>query len=143
MDDQVEALNPAQFLKGQKLTTIPTSVETKSVELTRLWRNQQALLDSFLRRCSKECLSNLINYHEVRNANKQPNIRDVEMVLLQEEHTSRQVLKNALVLKLIPGRDGIGRTCHLRCDGNIIANCSPIQLEILLEMSQGGKNEVE
>ncbi|GBM86339.1 hypothetical protein AVEN_110593-1 [Araneus ventricosus] len=64
MDGQVEALTPAQFLTGQKFTTIQISAETKSVELIRLWRNQQALQDSFFRRCSKECLSNLINYHE-------------------------------------------------------------------------------
>ncbi|GBO39729.1 hypothetical protein AVEN_161671-1 [Araneus ventricosus] len=53
MDDQVEALTPAHFLIGQKLTTIPTSVETKSVALTWLWINQQALLDSLWRRWSK------------------------------------------------------------------------------------------
>ncbi|GBN45883.1 hypothetical protein AVEN_207319-1 [Araneus ventricosus] len=64
-------------------------------------RNQQALLDSFWRRRAKEYLLNLRNYHEVRNTDKQYNIREVDVVLLREEHPLRQVWKRVLVLKLI------------------------------------------
>ncbi|GBO21421.1 hypothetical protein AVEN_140626-1 [Araneus ventricosus] len=138
MDDEVEALTPAHFIIRQKLTTISTSAEAKSVALTELWKKQQVLLYLFWRRLSKEYLLNLRNYHEVRNTNKLPKIREGDVVLLEEEHRPRQVWKQAIVLKLIPCHDGIERTYHLSCDEKIIA--PPIQLAIPLEIDQDEEN---
>ncbi|XP_055947010.1 uncharacterized protein LOC129980655 [Argiope bruennichi] len=137
-NDTEEALTPAHFLTGRKLTIVPSGPESRNDKLTNIYRQQQDLLDTFWKRWSKEYLLELRTFHQVRNVKETPRVRVGDLVLLQEDLRPRQMWKKALVVKLIDGRDGRIRTCILRVKGKEITR--PIQLVIPLEVDQGGED---
>ncbi|XP_055932080.1 uncharacterized protein LOC129962358 [Argiope bruennichi] len=137
-NDTEEALTPAHFLTGRKLTIVPSGPESRNDKITNIYRQQQDLLDTFWKRWSKEYLLELRTFHQVRNVKETPRVRVGDLVLLQEDLRPRQMWKKALVVKLIDGRDGRIRTCILRVKGKEITR--PIQLVIPLEVDQGGED---
>ncbi|XP_055924563.1 uncharacterized protein LOC129956658 [Argiope bruennichi] len=137
-NDTEEALTPAHFLTGRKLTIVPSGPESRNDKLTNIYRQQQDLLDTFWKRWSKEYLLELRTFHQVRNVKETPRVRVGDLVLLQEDLRPRQMWKKALVVKLIDGRDGRIRTCILRVKGKEITR--PIQLVIPLDVDQGGED---
>ncbi|XP_071037203.1 uncharacterized protein [Parasteatoda tepidariorum] len=136
-EDNTKALTPAHFLTGRKLTSIPTN-PNNNPRLTKLFKQQQDVLDIFWKRWSKEYLLQLRSYHQVRNIHKSFNIRAGDLVLLQEDVRPRHMWKKARITNLIKGCDGEIRTCVLRVNGNTITR--PMQLVIPLEVDQGGED---
>ncbi|GFR29670.1 integrase catalytic domain-containing protein [Trichonephila clavata] len=114
-DDNSAALTPAHFLTGRKLTAIPSRLE--NTRLTKIYKQQQDLLDCFWKKWSKEYLLQLRSFHQVRNKDSAINIRVGDIVLLQEDIRPRHMWKKARVMNLHQGRDGKIRSCELRVNG--------------------------
>ncbi|XP_071039965.1 uncharacterized protein [Parasteatoda tepidariorum] len=136
-ENNMEALTPAHFLTGRKVTAILTNLNNNS-RLTKLYKQQQDTLDIFWKRWFKEYLLQLRSYHQVRNIHNSFNIRAGGLVLLQEDVKPKHMWKKARITNVIKGRDGEIRTCLLRVDGETITR--PIQLVIPLEVDQGGED---
>ncbi|GBM19374.1 hypothetical protein AVEN_196005-1 [Araneus ventricosus] len=116
-NDSDEILTPAHFFTGKKLTLVPSDPEQKIANLTRNYRIQQDLLDTFWRKWSREYLLQLSTFHRVRNSDKSSLVREGDVVLLHEKVTPRHMWKRARVDKLMKGRDGKVRSCLLRLGG--------------------------
>ncbi|GBN75964.1 hypothetical protein AVEN_139256-1 [Araneus ventricosus] len=137
-NDSDEILTPAHFLTGKKLTLVPSDPEQKITNLSRNYRIQQDLLDTFWRKWSREYLLQLSTFHQVRNSGKSSHVREGDVVLVHGNVTPRHMWKRARVDKLIKGRDGRVRSCVLRLGGKELTR--PIQLVIPLEVDQGGED---
>ncbi|XP_071044098.1 uncharacterized protein [Parasteatoda tepidariorum] len=83
-DDSSTALTPSHFLRGQKLTAIPSS-PNNNTKLRKIYKQQQDLLDCFWKKWSKEYLLQLRSFHQVRNQDDIINVRIGDIVLLQED----------------------------------------------------------
>nr|XP_015925386.2 uncharacterized protein LOC107453192 [Parasteatoda tepidariorum] len=125
-DDPEETLTPSHFLTGKRLTTIPSQPVASNRNLTKLYKQQQDLLDAFWKKWSKDYLLQLRSFHQVRNIQKSSHVRVGDIVLLHEDVRPRHTWKRALVTGLIKGRDEKVRTCTLRSDGKKISR--PVQL---------------
>jgi hypothetical protein len=67
-DDGAEALTPAHFLHGGRLTTIPTGPEpTSTRSLTKEFRLKQQVAEDFCKGWTKEYLLELQTYHQLDN----------------------------------------------------------------------------
>ena len=140
-DDGPEALTPAHFLHGGRLSTIPTGPEpTLAKSLTKEFRLKQQVVEDFWKRWTKEYLLELRTYHQVRQPYGGETLCRVgDVVLLQEEVRPRHMWKRGRVEELRPGRDGKVRTVILRTqDGERLVR--PVQLVIPLEVDQGGED---
>jgi len=139
-DEENEALTPAHFLTGGKLTTIPHGPEPVRTEsLTRSFQQHQRLTETLWRRWKMEYLLQLRSYHDVRSTRQGPKLKVGGIVLLQEERMPRHMWKKARIDELIPGRDGQILTVNLRLpDRTKISR--PVQLAIPLEIDQGGED---
>ena len=140
-DDGPEALTPAHFLHGGRLTTIPTGPEpTSTKSLSKEFRLKQQIAEDFWKRWTKEYLLELRTYHQVRQpCGRETRCRVGDVVLLQEEVRPRHMWKRGRVEELRPGRDGKVRTVILRTqDGGRLVR--PVQLVIPLEVDQGGED---
>ena len=139
--DTEDALTPAHFLCGERLTALPSGIEPRLEEnLTKAHQRTQKTADDFWKRWEKEYLPELRNFHEVSQPHKRPGkVRIGDIVLLQEDRRPRHRWKKARVEELKVGRDGAKRTAVLRgADGGVFIR--PIQLVIPLEVDQGGEN---
>ncbi|GFR19183.1 DUF5641 domain-containing protein [Trichonephila clavata] len=83
-DDNSAALTPAHFLKGRKLTAIPS-------RLNKIYKQQQDLLDCFWKKWPKKYLLQLRSFHQVRSKDSTINIRVGDIVLLQEDIRPRHM----------------------------------------------------
>jgi len=139
--DDENALTPAHFLCGERLTALPSGIEPRvERNLTKAHQRTQNLADAFWKRWEKEYLLDLKNFHEVSQPHKgSGNVRVGDIVLLQEERRPRHMWKKARVVELKVGRDGVTRTAILRgSHGTVLVR--PIQLVIPLEVDQGGED---
>jgi hypothetical protein len=139
--DGPEALTPAHFLHGGRLTIIPNGPEpTLNSSLTKEFRLKQQVVEDFWKRWTKEYLLELRTYQQVRQPHGGETRRSVgDVVLLQEEVRPRHVWKRGRVEELRPRRDGQVRTVILRTqDGGRLVR--PVQLVIPLEIDQGGED---
>ncbi|GBM92118.1 hypothetical protein AVEN_198070-1 [Araneus ventricosus] len=130
--------HPSVVVIGKKLTLVPSDPEQKITNLSRNYRIQQDLLETFWRKWSREYLLQLSTFHQVHNSGKSSHVREGDVVLLHENVTPRHMWKRARVDKLIKGRDGRVRSCLLRLGGKELTR--PIQLVIPLEVDQGGED---
>ncbi|GBN18023.1 hypothetical protein AVEN_41399-1 [Araneus ventricosus] len=137
-NDSYEILTSAHFLTGKKLTLVPSNPEQKITNLSRNYRIQQDLLDTFWKKWSREYLLQLSTFHQVHNSGKSSHVREGDVVLLHENVTPRHMWKRVRVNKLIKGRDRRVRSCVLRLGGKELTR--PIQLVIPLEVDQGGED---
>ncbi|GBM92655.1 hypothetical protein AVEN_185304-1 [Araneus ventricosus] len=126
------------FLTDKKLTIVPSDPEQKITNLSRNYRTQQDLLDTFWRKWYRVYLLQLSTFHQVRNSDKPSHVREGDVVLLHENLTPRHMRKRARVGKLIKGRDGKARSCILRLGNKELTR--PIQLVISLEVDQVGED---
>ena len=139
--DTDDALTPAHFLCGERLTALPSGTEPQiERNLTKAHQRTQKLADDFWKRWEKEYLLDLRNFHEVSQPNKRSGkVRAGDIVLLQEDRRPRHMWKKARVEELKVGRDGAKRTAVFRgANGTILVR--PIQLVIPLEVDQGGED---
>ena len=135
-----EALTPAHFLVGGRLTTLPTGPEPqKTTDLIKEFRRRQKAADDFWKRWSREYLMLLQSFHETRQPRgKSPNFRVGDVVLLKDDIHPRHMWKKARIEELRAGRDAVIRTVRLRVpNGDTVTR--PIQLVIPLEIDQGGR----
>lgn len=139
--NDTDALTPAHFINGQRLTTLPTGPEPAlRANLSRELRVRQKVADDFWKRWTKEYLMELRNFHEVRRPRgKAPQLKVGDIVLLQEELRPRHLWKKARIKELRSGRDAVIRTVIVR-DANGETLARPIQLVIPLEIDQGGED---
>ncbi|GBM15275.1 hypothetical protein AVEN_144059-1 [Araneus ventricosus] len=127
----------AHFLTGKKLILVPSDPEKKITNLTRNYRIQQDLIDTFWRKWSKEYLLQLSTFYLVRNSDKSSHYREGD-VLVHENITPQHMRKKARVDKLIKSRYGKVRSCILRFGGKELT--CPIQLVIPVEVDQDGED---
>ena len=139
--DTEDALTPAHFLCGAKLTTLPSTTEPQTEgNLKKTHQRTKRMADDFWRRWEKEYLMELRSFHVISQPKgRSGKVRTRDIVLLQEDHRPRHMWKKARVEELKVGRDGATRTAVLR-GANGIVLVRPIQLVIPLEVDQGGKN---
>jgi hypothetical protein len=131
-------LNPANFLTGKRLTSLPSRVgnnqspvSTKNVLIKRfLYR--ESLLNRFWHRWKGEYLLQLKNVHFVKPINfvKEFNVNDI--VLIGDEKLPRQMWKMGRIIDVHKGRDGKSRSTTLKTASGIIRR--PIQLLYNLEL---------
>jgi len=81
-----EALTLAHFLIGGGLVTIPTGPEPETrKDLAKEFRMRLKLSDDFWKRWQKEYLLQLRNFHEVRKPQRSRDLRQGDVVLIQED----------------------------------------------------------
>lgn len=143
-DESPDALSPAHFLVGQRLTTLPTGSEpVASRDLNKEFRRQQKITEDFWRRWQKEYLTLLKSFHEVHQPKKSsPCLRVGDVALLQEDLRPRHMWRKARIEDLLKGRDGRIRTVVLRTAGGSTIS-RPVQLVIPLEIDQRGEDVME
>ncbi|GBN56160.1 hypothetical protein AVEN_124034-1 [Araneus ventricosus] len=85
-NDSDEILTPSldSFLTDKKLTLVPSDPEQKITNLSRNYRIQQDLLDTFWRKWSREYLLQLSTFHQVHNSGKSSHVQEGYVVLLHE-----------------------------------------------------------
>ena len=138
--DAEDALTPAHFLCGAKLTALPsTMMPTSNENLKRIHQRTTKMANDFWRRWENEYLMELKSFHVL----SQPKGKSVKVrvgdVLLHEDCRPRHMCKKARVEELKVGRNGASRTVDLRgANGTLLVR--PIQLVIPLEVDQGGED---
>jgi hypothetical protein len=138
-----EALTPAHFLIGAGLITIPTGPEPETrKDLAKEFRLKLKLSDDFWKRWQREYLLQLRNFHKVRRPKRSRDLRQGDVVLIQEDVRPRHMWRKAIVEGLLEGRDHKVRTVLLRTpEGRKFSR--PVQLVIPLEIDQGGEDVKE
>jgi len=139
--DTEDALTPAHFLCGAKLTTLPSTTELQSEgNLKKTHQRTKRMADDFWRRWEKEYLMELRSFHVISQPKRRSGkVRTGDIVLLQEDHLPRHMLKKARVEELKVGTDGATRTAvHRGANGTVLVRL--IQLVIPLEVDQGGED---
>jgi len=139
--DTEDALTPAHFLCGAKLTTLPSTTEPqRECNLKKTHQRTKRMADDFWRRWEKEYLMELRSFHLISQPKgRSEKVRTGDVVLLQEDRSPRHMWKKARVEELKTGRDGVTRTVVLRgANGTVLVR--PIQLVIPLEIDQGGED---
>lgn len=134
-----EALTPAHFLSGGRLTALPsTSVENVPVstrgDVTRRWRHRQRLLDQFWGRWQKEYLLQLRSAHRATET-RTNDLRDGDLVLVHENKTPRLMWRMGRIEQVQRGRDNHVRSCLVRLPGGVTLR-RPVQLLFPLELSE-------
>jgi hypothetical protein len=136
-----DALTPAHFLCGAKLTALPSPRQPACNEsLKKTHQRTAKVADDFWKRWEKEYLLELKSFHTLSPLKgKVVKVRLGDVVLLHEDCRPRHMWKRARVEELKVGRDGISRTVVLRTtSGSLCAR--PIQMVIPLEVDQGGED---
>jgi hypothetical protein len=130
-------------LIGGGLVAIPTGPKPETrKDLTKEFRLSLKRLDDFWKRWHKEYLLQLKSFHEVRKPQVCRDIREGDVVLIQEDVRPRHMWRRARVEDLRDGRDDKVRTVILRTlQGNKFSR--PVQLVVPLEVDQGGEDVKE
>jgi hypothetical protein len=138
--DVEDALTPAHFLCGAKLTTLPSTTEPqKGGNLKKSHQRTKRMADDFWRRWEKEYLMELRSFHVISQPKGTSGKVRRGDVVLQEDHRPRHMWKKDQVVELKAGREGATRTAVLRgANGTVLVR--PIQVVIPLEVHQGGKD---
>ena len=139
--DTEDALTPAHFLCGAKLTTLPSTTEPqREGNLKKTQKRTKRMADDFWRRCEQEYLMELRSFHVISQPKgRSGTVRTGDIVLLQEDHLPRNMWNKARMEELKVGRDEATRTAVFRgANGTVLVH--PIQLVILLEVDQGGED---
>jgi hypothetical protein len=107
-----EALTPAHFLCGERITALHSGTELQMERnFMKAHQRTQKIVDDFWKRWEKEYLLKLRNLHEVSQPKKRSGkFRAAEIVVLQEHRRSRLMWNKARVEELNVGRDGAKRT---------------------------------
>ena len=136
-------LTPAHFLIGGSLVTIPTGPKPETrKDLAKKFRLKLKLSDNFWKRWQKEYVLQLRNFHEVRKPRKCRDIRETDVVLIQEDVHPRHMWKKAIVKGLHEGRDHKVRPGILRISEGLKFS-RPVQLVVPLEVDKGEENVKE
>ena len=100
------------------------------------------LLDDFWKRWQKEYLLQLRNFHEVRKSQRSRDLRQGDVVLIQEDVRPRHMWRKAIVEGLQEGRDyKVRRIIFRTLEGRRFNR--PVQLVFPLEIDQGEKDVKE
>ncbi|XP_040066343.1 uncharacterized protein LOC120839989 [Ixodes scapularis] len=133
-----EALTPAHFLLGRRLTAFP-SVNLETIpgsarkDITRRWLYRQQLLDRFWRRWRKEYLLQLRSAH--RSPETRTNdLQNGDLVLVHEDKTPRLMWKTGRIETVQLGRDNHVRSCLVRLPSGVTLR-RPVQLLYPLELA--------
>ena len=139
--DAEDALTPAHFLCGAKLTTLPFTTEPqREGNLKKTHQRTKRMVDDFWRRWEKEYLMELRYFHVISQPKgRSGKVRTGDIVMLQVDRRPRHMWKKARVEELKVGRDGATRTAVLRgANGTVLVYS--IQLVFPLEVDQGGED---
>ncbi|KAM7282199.1 uncharacterized protein ISCGN_002349 [Ixodes scapularis] len=133
-----DALTPAHFLLGRRLTAFP-SVNLETIpgsargDITRRWLHRQQLLDQFWRRWRKEYLLQLRSAH--RSPETRTNdLQNGDLVLVHEDKTPRLMWKTGRIETVQLGRDNHVRSCLVRLPSGVTLR-RPVQLLYPLELA--------
>ncbi|KAM7304098.1 uncharacterized protein ISCGN_013998 [Ixodes scapularis] len=133
-----DALTPAHFLLGRRLTAFP-SVNLETIpgsargDITRRWLHRQQLLDHFWRRWRKEYLLQLRSAH--RSPETRTNdLQNGDLVLVHEDKTPRLMWKTGRIETVQLGRDNHVRSCLVRLPSGVTLR-RPVQLLYPLELA--------
>lgn len=106
-------ITPAELVLGRTLDLLPDPVKLSDVDLKEVWAHRKHLLNSFWHRFRNDYLLEL-QPRKIwqRQPEKMPKEGDV--VLLRDDHLSRNDWRMATVEELHPGKDGLPRLVRLR-----------------------------
>jgi hypothetical protein len=138
--DEVDALTPAHFLCGAKLTALPSpKTPTHNESLKKIHHRTAKAANDFWGRCEKEYLLELRSFYTLSPLKRKVvKFRVGDVVLTHENCRPRQMWKMVKVEILNVGRDGVSRTVVLRgANGSVCVG--PIQLVIPLQMTRVGR----
>ncbi|XP_043496460.1 uncharacterized protein LOC122520465 [Polistes fuscatus] len=111
--DDIRALTPGHFIRGEALTTIPepSLIDISNSRLSHFQRIQERF-QQFWRRLSTECLQ----AHQTTSKwqTSQNDIREGSLVLITDERLPPSKWPLARVIKLHPGKDGLCRVVTLK-----------------------------
>jgi hypothetical protein len=144
--EEGQALTPAHFLIGKRLTSLPeiSINQNMETELTKIWKRKQQIQNSFEIRWKKEYLMDLHNFHQRKQPKEGPSFEVNDVVIIADDNLRKQRWKLGKIVQVIHGRDGKIRTCLVKNElGNEIRR--PVQLLHPLELKllfQGGENVV-
>ncbi|XP_042146100.1 uncharacterized protein LOC121835717 [Ixodes scapularis] len=132
-----EALTPAHFLVGHKLTSLPSHQmpeedQASPENLARGWKYRNTVMNQFWRRWRSEYLLELRSAHIAKPSNSSC-IQTGDLVLLKDNRLPRHMWKLCRVNETFPGRDGKVRSCRIITPSGREL-CQPIQLLYSLEL---------
>ncbi|XP_077534685.1 uncharacterized protein LOC144146623 [Haemaphysalis longicornis] len=131
-----DALCPAFFLTGKRLTSLPglqrkEIAEVSCGNLQQMLTSRSKLLSDFWKRWASEYLNELQGSKIHRGTPR--DLKSGDLVLLKESLQPRQLWKMGRVEHTFPGRDGKVRSCTVRVSGGSTVR-RPIQVLYPLEM---------
>ena len=116
MDD--EPLTPNNLLYLRPTRSLLPGVFCKSYLYSRrAWRQAQYLSSVFWRRWTREYLPTLMEQRKWNNP--KANVKAGDLILLADENYRRGEWPLALVVEIIPGRDGLVRTARVKTTSTI------------------------
>ncbi|XP_040078329.1 uncharacterized protein LOC115328510 [Ixodes scapularis] len=132
-----EALTPAHFLMGHKLTNLPSHQipeedQASPENLARGWKYRNTIINQFWRRRGSEYLLELRSAH-IAKPNNSNCIQTGDLVPLKDNRLPRHMCKICRVNETFPERDGKVRSCSIITPSGREL-CQPIQLLYSLEL---------
>lgn len=136
--DEPNALTPAHFLLGKRLTSLPsvklhldTNISSRKI-LIKAFNYRERLMRSFWSRWKNEYLLNLRSAHSSLAKNNISEFKINDVVLVKDDHLPRNFWKLGRILELFPGRDGKVRACKVKTESSVLKR--PVQLLYNLEI---------
>jgi hypothetical protein len=136
--EDAEPLTPNHFLKYHANNQPAPGIFKNECNLRKQWRISQQLADSFWKKWRELYLPELARrskWHE-----RSPEFRVGDVVLVVDNSLPRNEWRKALVEKVIPGSDGVGRVAIIRTNGKSYTR--PIMKLAKLDVLKDSENEL-
>lgn len=134
-------LTPAMFMRGISFASFPESHDIQA-DLSSAYRRRQQILNELKTRFRNEYLSMLVQKSTEKkpksNLSPAPKVGDI--VLVGSDDKRRVMWPLAVIIELIPGRDGIARTAKVKTQNGIMLR--PVQRLYSLEVGTAAEANV-
>lgn len=110
--DNLDYLSPGHFLIGQPLLARPEDIEVSTFSLNSRWEMLSRCLQHFWKRFYQEYIHTLTPRSKWYKA--QENLKEGQLVILQERNAPVQIWNLARVIEPLPGPDGVVRVVRLK-----------------------------
>ena len=123
-------ISPFELINGRRLEQIPDpKAPLKTTNYAHLWRRRQAILGNFWRRWSNDYLLE----QSIRKVWKTPQPNDLlnRIVLIRDDHLSRNEWKIGKIVRIIPSKDNLVRNVEVKTPTSLLRR--PVQKLALMQ----------
>jgi hypothetical protein len=111
--DELDPITPMELVNGRRLEQIPDpKAPMSSMNFSHLFKRRQTILNQFWRRWHSDYLLE----QSIRKIWKNPRKDDLlgKLVLIKDDHLSRNVWILGRIVDILPSRDGLVRTVMVK-----------------------------